>query len=323
MDVRLPAALQAALEAVARPEARRRAGELSAAYRALQPSHAAVADSGTAAAYATARMPATYAAIVAVLKSALAGLSDFEPRSLLDAGAGPGTASWAAGETFPSLAAITLLDPNRALLALAARLLAASPRSSLAGAERFAGAIGDRALLTRRFDLVVAGYCLTELPDERIRAAALALWAACGGAFVIVEPGRPRDYGRLMAVREALFTAGARMVAPCPHERPCPLPDGDWCHFGVRLPRRRAHLHAKGGSLGYEDEKFSYLVVARPEVAACPVAARVIKPPVVRKFEAALPLCAARGLETRVLARRDPMAFKAARKFAWGDGVTE
>jgi ribosomal protein RSM22 (predicted rRNA methylase) len=323
MDVRLPAALQAALEAEARPDARRRAGELSAAYRTMQPSHAAVGDRATAAAYATARMPATYAATVAVLEAAIASVPGFAPRSLLDAGAGPGTASWAAADYFPSLEAVTLLDPNRVLLALAGRLVAASPVPALAGAECLAGAIGDGTLGQRRFDLVVAGYCLTELPDERIRAAALALWAACGGAFVIVEPGRPRDYGRLMAVREALFTAGARMVAPCPHERPCPLPDGDWCHFGVRLPRRRAHLHAKGGSLGYEDEKFSYLVVARPEVAACPVAARVIKPPVVRKFEAALPLCAARGLETRVLARRDPMAFKAARKLAWGDGVAE
>ena len=74
------------------------------------------------------------------------------------------------------------------------------------------------------------------------------------------------------------------------------MPSGDWCHFSVRLPRLRGHRQAKGGTLGYEDEKFSYLAVARPALAAQGVAARIIRPPIARKFEVELPVCTAEGL---------------------------
>ena len=168
---------------------------------------------------------------------------------------------------------------------------------------------------------MIAGYALTELPDTQIVEAALGLWTRCTGVLVIVEPGRTRDYERLMAVRTALLGTGAKIVAPCPHKRACPLPAGDWCHFSVRLPRSRAHRQVKGGTLGYEDEKFSYLFVARPEIAVRPAGARIIKQRIVRKFGIDLPLCTQEGLETRLIRKQDAAAFKAVRKLDWGDGL--
>ncbi|MFX6186343.1 small ribosomal subunit Rsm22 family protein, partial [Acinetobacter baumannii] len=53
---------------------------------------------------------------------------DFAPTSLLDVGAGPGTASWAAAEAFPSLHEFTLLDANEALRTLALDLTRRSDR---------------------------------------------------------------------------------------------------------------------------------------------------------------------------------------------------
>jgi hypothetical protein len=47
-------------------------------------------------------------------------------------------------------------------------------------------------------------------------------------------------------------------------ERPLIAPD--WCHFTQRLQRSRAHKHLKAADLPYEDEKFSYVILAR---AAC------------------------------------------------------
>jgi ribosomal protein RSM22 (predicted rRNA methylase) len=322
-DVRLPGPLRAALDerpARGRETARRAAG-LSAAYRTLQPSASAVADAADAGAYLATRLPATYAATATVLDEMARRLEDFAPGSLLDAGAGPGTASWAAVEAFPHLTSITMLDQNAAMLAVAGELAAHSPAAALGQAERLAGSVAAPPLGDRRFDLVVASYALTELPDQRIVAAALALWERCAGVFAIVEPGRPRDYQRLMTIRAALIAAGARVVAPCPHEDACPLPANYWCHFAVRLPRSRAHMQAKGGTLGYEDEKFSYIVVARPDLAGRPAGARLIRPPTIRKFEAVLPLCTPAGLEERVVQKQDAAAFKAARKLGWGDAL--
>ena len=51
-----------------------------------------------AAAYMAARMPACYAAVYKVLEEVSARLPAFAPESMLDFGAGPGTAVWAAQE---------------------------------------------------------------------------------------------------------------------------------------------------------------------------------------------------------------------------------
>ena len=51
-----------------------------------------------AAAYMAARMPACYAAVYKVLEEVSMRLPTFSPESMLDFGAGPGTAIWAAHE---------------------------------------------------------------------------------------------------------------------------------------------------------------------------------------------------------------------------------
>src|SRR5260370_8908587 len=64
-------------------------------------------------------MPATYAAVTASFNALCEITPAFTPKSLLDIGAGPGTATWAAAEAFPSLQRFRLFDANSALRALA------------------------------------------------------------------------------------------------------------------------------------------------------------------------------------------------------------
>jgi ribosomal protein RSM22 (predicted rRNA methylase) len=326
VDARLPQALRSVLEALregrGRRDLARRSSAITGQYRGAAPSAGVVTAEADALAYALARMPATYAAVARVLEELERLAPEFAPRTLLDAGAGPGTASWVAVEAFPSLVAVRMLDHNAAFRALAAQLAEAGDpplrNAAIEAGELTApGGIGDGS----RHDLVIAAYALTELPDANLRPAAEALWRACSGVLVVVEPGRPREYRRLMAMRAALLGQGGRMVAPCPHGDACPLAEGDWCHFSVRLQRSRDHMRLKSGELPYEDEKFSYLVLARPEVMAGMTLARIIRPPRASKFEVALPLCSPEGLLEQTIARRDGPAFKAARKLAWGDGV--
>lgn len=52
----------------------------------------------TTATYAATRFPGTFAAIVRVFDELKSRLPDFKPKSMLDFGAGPGTAIWAAQE---------------------------------------------------------------------------------------------------------------------------------------------------------------------------------------------------------------------------------
>ena len=100
----LPDELRAAIDEVVAGAASgpvaRATGRLSEAYRDRQPSRAAVTGTADVSAYLLARLPATYAAIARVLAEAR-DLADLAPRSLLDAGAGQGTAGWEAVARFP------------------------------------------------------------------------------------------------------------------------------------------------------------------------------------------------------------------------------
>src|SRR3978361_434837 len=118
LPAELKSALDAKLHGLSRNDAAQRSAAITRTYRGGGGS-ASIRSETDALAYALARMPATYAAVTASLNALCEIRPDFAPKTLLDVGAGPGTASWAAAEAFSSLENFTLLDANRALRALA------------------------------------------------------------------------------------------------------------------------------------------------------------------------------------------------------------
>jgi ribosomal protein RSM22 (predicted rRNA methylase) len=264
-------------------------------------------------------MPATYAAVTAGLNALREVTPEFAPKSLLDVGAGPGTATWAAAEAFSSLQDFALLDANPALRALALDLGRDSTRlrdlNYQRGDARAALAEADTA------DLVVASYMIGEIGGEEQTALAALMWAKTRDTLLIVEPGTPAGYGRIIALRAQLIAAGAHVAAPCPHDGACPLRPPDWCHFSQRLPRSRAHQQIKGAELPFEDEKFSYVALTRAPAARHP--ARVLAQPVVTKIEVTAKLCTADGLAMTKVSRRAKADFARARRWRWGDAVME
>jgi ribosomal protein RSM22 (predicted rRNA methylase) len=313
----LRAAIEQALEGVPRKNLAERARATSEAYRAGAPSSGVIRDADDALAYALTRLPATFAACAAVLDEAARMAPAFLPRSVLDAGAGTAAASWAALETWPGVEAVTWLDASPPFLNLAASLSAEAPPPLKAADAR-------RVDLTSagpwpKAELVVASYALAEIAAERQAAVVRSLWEACEGVLALVEPGTPAGYGRILAAREALIGDGATVIAPCPHHLACPLSGSDWCHFSVRLPRSRDHRVAKGGEVPFEDERYAYLLVARPGVPVAPRAMRILAPPRVGKPGIDFKLCGLNGLERRFVARRDKAQHAIARRLGWGD----
>src|SRR3954463_6342882 len=133
----LPPELKSGLEALAEGKSRRaiaqRAEAMSLLYRSGAGSGAAIRNEDDALAYAFTRLPATFAAVTAVLTALRAVCPDFLPRTLIDAGAGPGTAAWAA-QQLSEFDHIRLIDDNRHLRALALSLLASSATPALRNA---------------------------------------------------------------------------------------------------------------------------------------------------------------------------------------------
>ncbi len=312
--------LQASIdELVARRDARRveqAARRLSHAYRAGDSRVARDADA--VAAYLITRAPATYAAVEAVLGEIRVGRPDWTPDSLLDLGAGPGVAAWAATEAWPSIAAVELVEVEPEPIA-AGRELAAAGAAELQRAAWLTPSPGRPLAAARGAGLVIASYLLGEIPTAERETFVGEAWEHTVDTLVVVEPGTPAGYERVLAVRDTIIAAGGHVVAPCPHERACPLTDSDWCHFGVRLARSAEHRRAKGAVHGFEDEKFSYVALAR---APAPLsAARVLRRPDKRQGHVVLDLCSRGGLERRTVSRRDGEAYRRARKLTWGDAT--
>jgi ribosomal protein RSM22 (predicted rRNA methylase) len=318
LPAELKSALDAKLHGLSRSDAAMRAASMSQTYRDGGGS-GAIRSETDALAYALARMPATYAAVTASLNALREIRPDFAPASLLDVGAGPGTATWAAAEALTSLTEFTLLDANAALRALALELFCESPRlGGIRYSHREArAALGD----TGPADLVVASYMIGEMDDVERTALTELLWAKTRDTLLIVEPGTPAGYRRIIALRAQLIAAGAHVAAPCPHQRACPLTAPDWCHFTQRLPRLRAHRQIKGAELPFEDEKFSYLALTRAPVALHP--ARVLAQPAISKVEVTAKLCTPDGLVIASVPHRVKADYAAARRWRWGDAVME
>jgi ribosomal protein RSM22 (predicted rRNA methylase) len=318
----LPAELKAALEAklhgLSRSDAAKRSARISETYRGGG-SSAAIRSEADALAYALARMPATYAAVTASLNALCEARPDFAPKRLLDIGAGPGTATWAAAETFPSLADFTSIDANAALRTLALDLFDESAR--LATIRYIQGEVCSALINVESANLVVASYLLGELKDTERAGLADLMWAKTSDTLLVVEPGTPAGYARIIALRAQLIALGAHVAAPCPHDGECPLVAPDWCHFTQRLPRSRAHKTLKGAELPFEDEKFAYVALTRTAIAQRP--ARVLAQPEVGKVEVTAKLCTPDGLVAAKIPRRAKAEYARARRWRWGDAVTE
>src|ERR1700760_2804433 len=318
LPAELRAALDARLEGRALADVAARAAVISKPYRDGGTS-SGIKSETDALAYALARMPATYAAISACLNALLEARPDFAPQTLLDIGAGPGTASWAASEAFPSLTSLTLLDTNPALRALALDLQHDS--------TRFGGLTYDagdaRAALARAgaADLVIASYLIGELGEAERKSLVAAMWDKARDTLLIVEPGTPAGTARILNARTQLIGAGAHVLAPCPHDKACPLQAPDWCHFSQRLARSRAHKQVKGADVPFEDERFSYMVLTRTPATAHP--SRILAQPVVGKAEISAKLCTSGGVTTAKVPRCDKAAYAIARHWRWGDAMME
>jgi ribosomal protein RSM22 (predicted rRNA methylase) len=306
---RLKEAADALLEGISRKDLAAHSTAISKEYRTGGGSARVVKNETDTLAYLIARLPATYAVNAAVLAEVRAAAPDFTPAHLLDAGAGPGAATWAARETWPALARATLTDSNASFLDLARKLVP--------NAEFLARNLTTDPLPA--VDLVVASFVIAEIAEPSSVIA--KLYAATTDVLVLIEPGTPHGFARIRDARAQLMEQGANTLAPCTHANTCPMAGTDWCHFNQRLPRSRDHMQAKGANVPFEDERYSYLAVSKLRRGANEGRARVLAAPRESKPGIELKLCTPHGLENRFIARRDRETFAALRRTGWGDIV--
>jgi ribosomal protein RSM22 (predicted rRNA methylase) len=316
---KLEAAIREILKTTPAAQWKREAHALSRRYRGSRetlPRSFARGDE-QAIAYLAQIFPATFAQLYGAMAATKAQAPNWSPQSLLDIGSGPGTALCAAVEHWPALTKLEAWEREPAFIKLAEKIARAGLQQ--VGRETQWQQIDLRLQLPRQqhqYDLIIIGHVLNELNASDQRRVVAWAWEHCAGVLLIVEPGTAAAFLALKNLREQLLALGAKTLAPCPHDKPCPLIN-DWCHFPQRLQRPQFQRRAKAATSPWEECKFSYAAMARFAPARAPWA-RIIRETQVTKAYAEAQLCAAEGILRQRENKKDREAFKRAKKLLWG-----
>ena len=293
-------------------------------------------------AYVKARFPATYAVVDHILKTELVPYLELASRldensnraysidTILDLGAGPGTASLAALRHFGA-SHMTMVEQTLPLLQSAAAVF----RQNFPNTTCVDVSDSLHEALFPAADLVLLSYVLTEMSESKALSVYEASLKVTTKFNVVILPGTPAAFHLLLGLRTLAIDRGYTVMAPCSHAKVCPLSakrdvvsDGvdEWCHFRKRLDRVGAHQDIKQGSLGYEDEPYCYLLVANPMVVNSTVAherqddARVIQSPRKRSGHVLVDVCASSGvIEERCVTKKNKEAYVRVKRLKWGD----
>lgn len=313
----MPQALQNALEMecakIPQQQIIKSAQSISLRYRTRVKNGHFIENSNEAAAYAAARMPATFGAVYSAINDSVENTENI--RSLIDIGAGTGAASWAAAQLL-HLESIQCFEYDDDMKNTGEALMSHDEHMKKARWQKLNIAEDP---LTHSADMIIASYVMNELDISAQAAAAEKLWNAAGKLLLFVEAGTPEGFHTLNRIRTQLTSIGAHIAAPCPQEGPCPAAQGDWCHFTCRIQRTRLHKLSKGGEAPFEDEKYTYLALAKTSCQQN--GSRIIRHPHIAKGFVKLALCTPDGLKSKTVSKKDGDLYKTARKASCGDKI--
>ena len=263
--------------------------------------------------YVISRMPATYAAVYSVFKQILVNYNE-KMTSLLDVGAGTGTGTWAVNE-IENMSQITCLEREKSMSNIGKKLMKNTALDNVQWKSY--NILQDE--IAEKADIVLTSYMINELPEQKRENAVLKLWQATNKLMVVIEPGTPEGFKNILNIRNLIKEQGGYIVAPCCCNGECPIKENDWCAFYARVARSSIHRQAKGGNLGYEDEKFSYIAFSKMPVEI--TGERILRHPQINSGFVKVKLCTAEGIQEKTYSKKDGEIYKKIKKLDAGEKI--
>lgn len=263
-------------------------------------------------AYSIMRMPATYSATATVLKYTVDIIKKTKFNTLLDIGAGTGASTWAASYVL-DIENVKCIEREPAMKKLGTALM--KNNKNITNIEWL-----DKDILTAelpKVDIIIASYVINELKEEDRKEVIEKIFNLNSELVIIVEPGTPKGFENIKTVQKMALEKEKYIVAPCTSQEICKLPKDDWCHATVRVERTKTHKTLKNAELSYEDEKFSYIVVANEKYNL--PEKRILRHPIIEKGKIILKICNKGSIETKIITKKDKEIYKSVKKKKCGD----
>lgn len=304
-----------------------------------------VYNQATAVAYLYSRMPYTYQVNKRILNELLFRMPDFKPKSILDFGAGLGSALWAAFHTYEGLITkYAAVEPNRDMRRLG-KFLTSTINTEILWVESIT-MIPGAGIERGKFDIIFISHVLQEIPTAKLRLMVLeTLWnrLSSDGVLIVVEPGSPKGFRFITDIRKWIIEKGredANIIAPCPHHFACPLADkaSTWCHFSQLSYKYEKDVITKTQKeKQIFNEKFTYLSIRKGKIPSVSYKSeqeaktpeeksffweRIVRPVIAKHKHRIVDLCTKRGkFERRVIAKSHGGAggYRSIKRFNWGD----
>ncbi|HEU64506.1 hypothetical protein LCGC14_1550710 [marine sediment metagenome] len=272
--------------------------------------------------YIASRMPATLKSIEYSLNEIKNITPKISIKSVLDLGSGSGATLWALLSVFTSengklktnFPTTYLVEKDEKMIFYAKELL-----KNVKGISKKV-TFGKNDILRVKnydFDLVMLSYVANELKNFQIDKIINRWFFSKSKIIVFIEPGTKYGFKNIKYIRDFLIKKVCKLIAPCPNTLKCPMPKNDWCHFYVRVKRSKIHKYIKGGTLGYEDEKFSYVIATKEKVNY--PKARILRFVKKTKQDLNFTLCKDGKMLNEKVSRKGKKRDKMVEKLNWGD----
>ncbi|KAG8185565.1 hypothetical protein JTE90_017568 [Oedothorax gibbosus] len=283
-------------------------------------------------AYLVGRLNANYASIWKVFNEIKSQLHTFQPETFFDFGTGVGTAVWAANNHWAeSIKEYFCVDSSPDMIEVAQTLLT----DEFTKQEIFKNLYFRQFLPAsenRKYDLVVSAYSLLDLPsfEERLKVIDI-LWRKTKDILVIIEHGNFAGFFSVLDARDFILqlesdssesdSLGAHIVAPCPHELPCPMLNeekkkscGTYVNYETSYPKHRTVI---------KKDWISYVVLRKGPIAAeTHKWPRIVKPVIKKSGHVYCRCCCSNGNINEVIVTKGKHgrnAYRCARSSRIGD----
>lgn len=277
--------------------------ELSKRYRSND-KNKSVKNNLQALAYAMGRMPATHE----VCKKVLEEVKYLNPQTATDVGAGTGAATLALLETF-NIKQINCLELSNQMLNIGKLLTCEHKNICWQPFNILTDTIPTA-------DLTICSYMLNEV-EANLKEATQKLFNSFNKVLIVIEAGTPHGFGIINKVRTLAIENNLNIIAPCSSNKPCPINSNDWCAFTTRVNRNNILQQIKQGSLSYEDENYSYLIVTKEKQSNS--YARILRHPEILKGHINLKVCENGNIKQVTITKTMGEKYKLAKKLNSGD----